>query len=446
LAKQLFGTDGIRGVAGEFPLDARTVFAFGEALGEDVTANGRGTEALIGADTRESGGWIAALVAGGLRRRGVRARYAGVITTPGVARLTSTGPFAAGVMISASHNPYQDNGIKVFTHSGFKLPDEEERGIERALLRRREEEPEPHPAPLQVDEGLDRQYLEYLRSATTVRFDGVRLVLDCGNGAAWRLAPELFQGLGAEVTTVGAAPDGRNINLQCGALHPENLARTVVERGADFGVAFDGDADRAIFVAKSGRIVNGDGVLLAAARAWKTAGRLRGDTVVSTVMANLGLERALERERIRMVRTPVGDKYVLEEMLRLDAVLGGEQSGHVIFREYATTGDGILTALKVFEIARLAGAGLDELTAGLEVYPQKLVNIRVREKQGLLEHPAVAREIRRAEEAFAGTGRVLVRFSGTEPLARVMVEGSDAGQVDAFSASIAGVIRETLGA
>ena len=442
MAKRLFGTDGIRGVAGEFPLDARTVFAFGEALGEDVMANGRGSEALIGADTRESGGWIAALVAGGLERRGVRARYAGVITTPGVARLTRTGPFAAGVMISASHNPYQDNGIKVFTHSGFKLPDEEERAIEESLLRLRDEEPEPRPASIEVDEELDRQYLEYLRSTVAVRLDGVRLVLDCGNGAAWRLAPELFQGLGAEVATLGASPDGRNINLQCGALHPENLARAVVEHGASFGAAFDGDADRAIFVAKSGRIVNGDGVLLAAARAWKAAGRLTGDTVVSTVMANLGLERALEAERIRMIRTPVGDKYVLEEMVRRDAALGGEQSGHVIFREYATTGDGILTALKLFEIARLAGIGLDELTAGLEVYPQKLVNIRVREKEGLLEHPAVAREIRRAEEALAGSGRVLVRFSGTEPLARVMVEAADAGQVDEFSSSIAGAIRD----
>ena len=241
---------------------------------------------------------------------------------------------------------------------------------------------------------------------------------------------------------MGAAPDGRNINLHCGALHPENLSRAVVEHGVDFGVAFDGDADRAIFVAKSGRVVNGDGVLLAAARAWKAAGRLMGGTVVSTVMANLGLERALEREGIRMIRTPVGDKYVLEEMVRLDAALGGEQSGHVIFREYATTGDGILTALKVFEIARLAGAGLDELTAGLDVYPQKLVNIRVREKRGLLRHPAVAREIRRAEEALAGSGRVLVRFSGTEPLARVMVEAADEGQVEAFSESIAEAIRQ----
>jgi phosphoglucosamine mutase len=259
------------------------------------------------------------------------------------------------------------------------------------------------------------------------------------------LGPELFRSLGAEVIAVCASPDGRNINLNCGALHPENVSKVVIESGAEYGVAFDGDADRAIFVARSGRIVNGDGVLLAAARAWKSAGRLRGATVVSTIMANLGLERALEAEEIAMIRTPVGDKYVLEEMVRTGAMLGGEQSGHIIFREYATTGDGLLTALKVFEIARSTGLGLDELTADLKVYPQKLINIRVREKKGLLEHPAVAREIQRAEESFAGSGRVVVRFSGTEPLARVMVEGADAEKVDNFSASIAAVIQNELG-
>jgi len=446
LPKELFGTDGIRGVAGEYPLDPCTVFAFGEALGADIAANRRGDEVLIGADTRESSAWIAATAAAGLARRGIRARYAGVITTPGVAWLTRNGPFAAGVMISASHNPYQDNGIKVFGHSGFKLPDAEEHTIEQELLRLRDERLTPRQAYLQVEEDLDRQYLAYLRSTIEGRFDGIRIAVDCGNGAAFRLGPELFQSIGADVVKVCAAPDGRNINLNCGALHPENLSKAVTESGAACGVALDGDADRSIFVARSGKIVNGDGVLLAAAHAWKTAGRLRGDVVVSTVMANLGLERALESEQVAMIRTPVGDKYVLEEMVRRDAVLGGEQSGHIIFREYATTGDGLLTALKLFEISRNAGLGLDELTAGLQVYPQKLVNIRVREKKGLLEHPAVASEIRRAEVSFGGAGRVVVRFSGTEPVARVMVEGADAGKVDSFSASIAEVIRQQLGA
>jgi phosphoglucosamine mutase len=445
LAKQLFGTDGIRGVAGEYPLDPATVFAFGVALGDDVAKTHQHPQILIGADTRESGPWIANLVAGGLASRGARVAYAGVVTTPGVAYLTRTGPYAAGVMISASHNPYRDNGIKVFSHSGFKLPDSEEHAIEQEILALRETALPAAPVDLEADAALDGRYLEFLLSTTPTRFDGVRIALDCGNGAAYRLAPELFARLGAETIVLNANPDGRNINLNCGALHVEGLRDAVLAGAADFGAAFDGDADRAIFVAKSGKIVDGDAVLLAVARAMKAANRLRGDTVVSTVMSNLGLEKALAADGIRMVRTPVGDKYVLEEMVRLDATLGGEQSGHVIFREFATTGDGLLTALRLFEIARLAGLGLDELTADLFIYPQRLVNVRVREKKGVIEAPAVAREIRRVEDAFGGTGRVLVRFSGTEPLARVMVEGPDLAQVESFSTSIADAIRREMG-
>jgi phosphoglucosamine mutase len=450
--KELFGTDGIRGVAGEYPLDAPTIYALGVALGERVQAGdpegivrGESAEILIGADTRESGPWIAEILAGGLVSRGVRVRYAGVITTPGVAYLARTGSFRAGVMISASHNPYRDNGIKVFGHSGFKLPDTEEAEIEREIFRLRQEV-KPQPYALEVDEALDRRYLEYLISTVSVRFDGIRMAVDCGNGAAYRLAPELFGRLGAEVVAIGAEPNGRNINLNCGALYVEALRETALANHCDFGVGFDGDADRAIFVSCSGKIVDGDGVLLMAARALKATGHLCRDIVVGTVMANLGLEKALERQDLRLVRTPVGDKYVLEEMVRLDAPLGGEQSGHVIFREYATTGDGLLTALRVFEIARRAGAGLDELTADLQVYPQKLVNVRVREKKALTDVPAVAREIRHVEEAFAGAGRVLVRFSGTEPLARVMVEGPTQEQVESFSARIADAIRREMGA
>jgi len=463
LGKELFGTDGIRGVAGEYPLDRATVFAFGVALGDAVLRTRPGAEVLIGTDTRESGGWISELAAGGLESRGVRVRYAGVITTPGVAYLTRGGAFAAGVMVSASHNPYRDNGLKVFGPGGFKLPDAEEHAIEQEILRLREQVPgsrnaasgpsvevengaaESQPARLAADRSLACQYLEYLVSTCATRFDGLRMVVDCGNGAAFELAPELFRRLGAEVHALCTAPDGRNINLNCGALHIELLRQAVVATRADLGVAFDGDADRAIFVSASGKEVNGDGVLLASARALKAAGRLATDTVVSTVMANLGLERALERESIRMVRTPVGDKYVLEEMVRLGAALGGEQSGHVIFREYATTGDGMLTAIRVIEIARRAGASLDELMDGLEVYPQKLVNVRVRQKKDLTAVPSVREEIRRAEESFGGAGRVLVRFSGTEPLARVMVEGPDLERVDGFSRSIAEAIRKEMG-
>ena len=445
MAKDLFGTDGIRGVAGEYPLDPQTIYAFGVALGDDAVAAQADAEVLIGADTRESGQWIAELVAGGIQSRGGRVRYAGVITTPGVAYLTRTGAFQAGVMISASHNPYQDNGIKVFSHSGYKLPDAEEHEIEQEIFRLRDDGIAPAPAALTVEESLDREYLRYLASTVAVRFDGLRLAIDCGNGAAYRLAPELFRCLGAAVTVMCAEPNGRNINLNCGALHLEGLRKAVVEQGADAGVAFDGDADRAIFVARSGKIVDGDAVLLASARALKSAGRLNGDTVVATVMSNLGLQKALERDGIRMTRTPVGDKYVLEEMLRLDAVIGGEQSGHVIFREYATTGDGLLTALRVFEITRQAQSGLDELTADLRVYPQKLVNVRVKEKKALTEVPAVALEIQRVEQELAGAGRVLVRFSGTEPLARVMVEGPDLAGVERYTAQIADAIRAAMG-
>jgi phosphoglucosamine mutase len=446
VGKELFGTDGIRGVAGEFPLDPSTVYAFGAALGEDVAKTCAQPEVLIGADTRESSSWIAELVAGGIQSHGGRAQYAGVITTPGVAYLTRTNPFAAGVMISASHNPYQDNGIKVFGHSGFKLPDSEEHFIEQEIFRLKEHGTAPQPVALMADESLDREYLKYLLSTVAVTFDGMRIVLDCGNGAAYRLAPEAFQQLGASVTVLANQPNGRNINLDCGALHVEKLRAEVVGRGADCGVAFDGDADRAIFVSRSGKIVDGDAVLFAQARAFKASGSLSRSTVVATVMSNLGLEKALERDGIRLVRTPVGDKYVLEEMVRIDAPLGGEQSGHVIFRDHATTGDGLLTAIQLLQTARRAGLGLDELTAELKVYPQKLVSVRVREKKALTELPSVAREIRLVEEEFGGAGRVLVRFSGTEPLARVMVEGPTLEQVESSTARIAAAIQREMGA
>jgi phosphoglucosamine mutase len=447
LGKDLFGTDGIRGVAGQYPLDAATVYAFGAALGDDArAAHGDGAEILIGADTRESGTWLAETVAAGLGSRGTRVRYAGVITTPGVAWLTRTGPFAAGVMISASHNPYQDNGIKVFGHSGFKLPDAEEDAIEREIFTLAKQGVEPKRAPLSADGGLDREYLDYLASTVETRFDGIRVAVDCGNGASFRLAPELFRRLGARVSAMATEPDGRNINLGCGALHVEGLASKVLAEGADFGVAFDGDADRAMFVSSSGKIVNGDGVLLAAGRDMKAAGKLPGDVLVSTVMSNLGLERALDRIGIRMVRTQVGDKYVLEEMERIGARLGGEQSGHVIFRDYATTGDGMLTALRVIELAVRAGKGLDELTADLATYPQKLINIRVREKRPFDGMPQVADEIRSVERELDAEGRVLVRYSGTELLARVMVEAADHERVESGAGRIAEAIRREIGA
>lgn len=449
MARQLFGTDGIRGVAGEYPLDAVTAHAFGSALGNWAKKHDPDPEVVIGMDTRESGPWLAAQVAGGLARRGVKTRFAGLITTPGVAYLTRTQHFVAGVMISASHNGYQDNGLKAFDHSGFKLPDDQELLLETEIFALRNARIEPVPAELGVDESLDKAYIDYLAATVSGTFAGRRIVLDCANGAASHLATELFERLGATVFTVGCEPNGQNINLNSGALHVEGLRAAVLKRQADLGVAFDGDADRAILVSHSGKIIDGDCVLLVLANSMLGSGRLAGSDgsplVVATVMSNLGLERALQVSGIQLVRTPVGDKYVLEEMVRRGAPIGGEQSGHVIFREYATTGDGMLTALRVLEVMRTTGRDLDELTSELRIYPQLLVNVRVKNRKPLSELLEVQQEIRTAEKSFGDAGRVLVRFSGTEPLARVMVEGPDLGQVEHFAERIAGAIRSELG-
>ncbi len=433
----------MRGLAGSYPLDPATTFALGAALGRWVAKhpmNHSNPEVVIGMDTRESGPWIAEHVAGGLEREGVRARFAGLITTPGVAHIARTGPFAAGVMISASHNPYHDNGIKVIDHSGFKLPDEQEHALERDIFAF---QGDAAPVELKQDEGLDQAYADYLAATFPDGAGNMKIAIDAANGAATYLAPALFERLGARVETIGASPDGKNINLKCGSLHLDGLRIAVVETGADFGVAFDGDADRALFVSHSGKIVDGDAVLLLCARPLHARGHLK--EVIATVMSNLGLERALQRSGIGLVRTPVGDKYVLEEMIKRDAPLGGEQSGHVIFRDYATTGDGLLTTLRVLEVMRQSGADLDQLTADLETYPQLLVNVKVRDKRPLAELQGVNEEIRRAESEFGDAGRVLVRFSGTEPLARVMVEGPEIGRVEHFAHSIAAAIRQELG-
>jgi phosphoglucosamine mutase len=450
MPRELFGTDGIRGVAGTYPLDHKTANSVGAALGKWVLQSRQERQVVIGMDTRESGPWLAAEVAGGLAGQGVASDFAGVTTTPGVAFLAKNGPFAAGVMISASHNPYRDNGIKLIGHSGYKLPDEQEELLESeifSLLRAGTCWP---PAAVSVDEHLDRSYIDHLAATIPAGLAGLSIVADCANGSASFLAPELFERLGARVHRMHCSPDGRNINLNSGSLHLESLRARVLAESADVGVAFDGDADRALFVSKSGKLIDGDAVLLLTARYLKQRGELAGrnghPVVIATVMSNLGLERALASHGIEMIRTPVGDKYVLEEMLRRDAALGGEQSGHVIFHQYATTGDGMLTALRVFEVMRDAGAGLDELTEELKVYPQRLVNVRVRGRKPLEELPGVAAEIRAAEASFGDAGRVLVRFSGTEPLARVMVEGPDLERVESFANRIASQIRVELGA
>ena len=439
MSRKLFGTDGIRGKAGDPPLDRRHAFALGVALAGWIHSRHLHPSVVIGMDTRESGVWLAGAVAQGLRSQGISVDFAGVVTTPGVAYLARTGEYAAGVMISASHNPFEDNGVKVIDHSGHKLPDEEELSLEAAMFAWLDKGESAFDEILVADETLDRKYITFLESTISERLDGMRLVIDCSNGAASKLAPTLFEELGAHVSVIGNTPDGRNINLNCGSQHLEGLRERVLAEQADLGIAFDGDADRAMFVAGSGKVIDGDAVMLVTGVAMKVK------AVVATVMSNLGLEKAFAANNIEMIRANVGDKYVLEEMKKRGLMLGGEQSGHVIFREFATTGDGMLTALRLLAVIRQSGKTLDELTAGLTIYPQILVNVRVKERKPLAELPAVREQIAAAEAAFAGSGRVLVRFSGTEPLARVMIEGADQALVDQWANRIADTIRQELG-
>ncbi len=455
MPKQLFGTDGIRGVPGEFPLDDATLDRVGLALGNYLNSNGaspdpsQGTRprVLIGRDTRESGPHIAERIARGLAAAGAEPVSAGVLTTPGVAWLVNCEGFAAGVVISASHNPYHDNGVKLISATGMKFPDAVEAVLEETILAPRETLDPPTGIRLHDNEQIDDDYLDGLRESALPRakFAGMKIVLDCANGAASKLAPRLFRSLGAEVTAMNDKPDGRNINAGCGSLHPEAMQRRVVEAGAALGVAFDGDADRAIFSSASGRLVDGDGVLLIAGRYLRSAGKLKGDVIVGTTMANLGLQRALEKSGLKLARTAVGDRYVLEEMRRIGANLGGEQSGHILFLDDATTGDGMLTAVKIASIVSLSGP-LDTLVADLRIFPQKIVNVRVRAKPPLDSLPEVSRELAEAEKALGNSGRVVVRYSGTEPLARVMVEADDEDDVRRWTNALAGALRAAIGA
>jgi phosphoglucosamine mutase len=453
MAKELFGTDGIRGVPGTPPLDDATLFATGRSLGTYLQRNHGAAHVLIGMDTRQSGPHIAALLAAGLAEVGASVAFAGVITTPGIACLVRENDFQAGVVISASHNPFHDNGVKLFSHAGMKFPDAVEEELEADIFKHRSElagQPDvlaKKPTALVADQSLDEEYLAFLRSRLIpgAKLAGLRIVLDCANGAAYQLGPTLFKSLGAEVIAMGNSPDGRNINANCGSLHLEGLRQRVIKEGADFGVAFDGDADRALFVCRSGRIVNGDGILLAVARYLKSQGKLKGDRVVATTMSNLGLERVLARDNISLARTDVGDRYVLEEMLRSGSVLGGEQSGHIIFLEDSPAGDGLLTAVKIASLVSMRGH-LEDLIVGLKDYPQTIVNVKVRAKPPLETLPEVSRALSEAKSALGDNGRIVLRYSGTEPLARVMVEAEYDADVQRFSQSLAGALRSAIGA
>ena len=454
-SRQLFGTDGIRGVAGEFPLTRQSAYLIGRALGLDLMQIARGPRAVIGQDTRESSQWIADRVAAGLASIGVDVHSAGVITTPGVAYLARSRGFAAGVVISASHNPWTDNGIKVFSGDGFKLTDARELAIEKEIFSLLENPSATEITAVRIakpslpgEAELRRAYIESLAGSVSSDLSRLRVLVDCANGAAAAEAPELFRDLGIQATFIHVDPDGKNINEGCGALHPATLGKTVAEPGGkfDLGVTFDGDADRALFCDANGRVVNGDGVLLTVARDLHTRGILKNDTVVATTMSNMGLEIALKKSGIRMLRANVGDKYVLEEMLKSGDTLGGEQSGHIIFRDGdATTGDGLLTALRVMDVIVRSGKSLAELVSDLKVFPQKIQNVRVREKIPFAQVPAVQAAIDAAERELDGNGRIVVRYSGTEALARVMVEAESEEKMLALTAGIAGEIQKALG-
>jgi phosphoglucosamine mutase len=443
-APQLFGTDGVRGTAGVAPLDPPTVARLGAAIVR-VRPLGRPARIIVGRDTRESGEWIERELARGAASAGARVTSAGVIPTPGVALLARALDFDFGIVLSASHNPFADNGIKVFSGRGEKFGELAERDVERVMADASWSVPADAVAAIETGDFIDT-YLAHLRrllpDAGALR--GARIGVDMANGATTTTAVRLFESLGFEVIALADRPDGRNINLACGSTHPAGLTAAVLSHGCRLGVAFDGDGDRAIFVDAAGRIVDGDAVLLMLARHAKAHGRLAKHTVVATVMSNIGLELALNEHGIALIRTPVGDKYVMEEMMAGGYSLGGEQSGHVILAEHLPTGDGMATALAVLRTMAESRRELADLARALVTYPQTLVNVRVREKRPIDTVPEIQAAIARVEAAQGGRGRVLVRYSGTEPLLRVMIEGESQASVQAWAEEIAEAVRATL--
>ena len=446
MSHRLFGTDGVRGKAGDHPLDHETVARLGAALVRAMRDVGRPLRFIAGRDTRESGEWLERELARGIRSQGAHLTTAGVIPTPAVAYVAREMAYDAGIVISASHNPFQDNGIKVFSGRGEKFTEALERQVEAIVADGSWTVGGSADQPAERTDVIDA-YISHARLALPEpqRLRGLRIAVDTANGATTTVAPQLFEELGFDVHLLGAAPDGRNINLECGSTHPEALARAVVERGCRVGVAFDGDGDRAILIDAHGRIVDGDAVLLMCARHLKQLGQLKGNGVVATVMSNIGLELALAESGIEMIRCPVGDKYVMEEMIKRGLSLGGEQSGHIIFSEHLFTGDGIVTALSVLRVMADTGRELADLAGELVTYPQVLLNVRVREKRDLQTVPAVADAMKQVENRLAGNGRLLVRYSGTEPLLRVMIEGRDQQEIQGWATQIVNTVKEHLG-
>ncbi|OFW19042.1 MAG: phosphoglucosamine mutase [Acidobacteria bacterium RIFCSPLOWO2_12_FULL_66_21] len=449
MSHRLFGTDGVRGKAGRYPLDHETVARLGAALVRAMRPAGEPERTLhfaMGRDTRESGEWIERELARGVHSAGAYITSAGVIPTPAIAYVTRAMGFDAGLVISASHNPFDDNGIKVFSGKGEKFTETLEREVEAIIHDTSWSVNGNANAPVDRTDVIDA-YIAHARLAFPEpgRLGRFKIAVDTANGATTTVAPRLFDELGFDVVLLSASPDGRNINRDCGSTHPEQLSAAVREQGCRMGVAFDGDGDRAIFADASGRIVDGDAVLLMCARQMQRTGRLNGNAIVATVMSNIGLEIALRESGIDLVRCPVGDKYVMEEMLRRGLSIGGEQSGHIIVSEHLFTGDGIVTALSVLRVMAETGRELADLASELVTYPQVLVNVRVRERRDLRSIPAVATVMERVERQLAGQGRLLVRYSGTEPLLRVMLEGRDQQEIQGWAAEIAAAVTRELG-
>ena len=450
---RLFGTDGVRGKAGEYPLDHETVARLGASLVRTMRAQhperdyaANPLRFIVGRDTRESGEWIERELARGARSEGARLTSGGVIPTPAVAYIARSMAFDAGIVISASHNPFEDNGIKVFSGRGEKFTEQSEQQVEAMMADASWSVGGDASQSAEHADVVDA-YLAHARLALPQpeRLGAMRIAVDTANGATTTAAPRLFRELGFDVTLLGNTPDGRNINLACGSTHPQLLAAAVREKRCRLGVAFDGDGDRAIFVDAGGTVVDGDAVLLMCARVMKAQGRLKGNAVVATVMSNIGLELALRESGIDLVRCAVGDKYVMEEMVKRDLSLGGEQSGHIIFSDHLFTGDGIGTSMNVLRVMADTGRELADLASELVSYPQVLVNVRVRERKDLATVPAVVDAMNRVEQQLAGHGRLLVRYSGTEPLLRIMLEGKDQHEIQNWASDIATVVKQELG-
>lgn len=448
--KKLFGTDGVRGVANVYPMTAEMAMQIGRAAAYIFKNGKKRHRIVIGKDTRLSGYMLESALMAGICSMGVDVLLVGPLPTPGIANITSSMRADAGVVISASHNPFEDNGIKFFSRDGFKLPDETELLMEELIFSKRIDSLRPTAKEVgkayRIDDAQGR-FVVFLKSTFPKDLDlsGLKIVLDCANGAAYKVAPAVFEELGAEVISIGVKPNGTNINADCGSLHPEVMSRAVKENGADLGIALDGDADRVIFVDEYGNVVDGDRIMAICATEMLRQGTLKQNTLVATVMSNMGLDIAMKRAGGQVVKTAVGDRYVVEEMLKGGYNLGGEQSGHMIFLDHNTTGDGVLSALQVLAIMQRHQKRLSELALVMDPLPQVLVNVRLAEKSDIMQVPEIAKMINDVEEKLKGEGRVLIRYSGTEPLLRIMLEGSDEGDIRCWANDIASIVEQKLG-